>query len=110
MVALGLGVDADNVLGNEGVRRLYVLILHHCLPSLRQLFLLNNHLSTDVIHTLVSINSMETNVINIVIPETQLAQCTQRERQIIQTLYTRIEANAVKSLEIAGGCRASGSL
>ena len=85
------------------MRRLYVLILHNCLPSLRQLFLLNNHLSTDVVHTLVSINNMESNVINIVIPETQLAQCTQRERQIIQTLYTKIEANAVKSLDIAGG-------
>lgn len=107
---MDFGNNADNILGNEGVRRLYVLILHHCLPSLRQLFLLNNHLSTDVIHTLVSINSMETNVINIVIPETQLAQCTQRERQIIQTLYTKIEANAVKSLEIAGGCREGDSL
>ena len=104
MVGLRCGCDADNVLGNEGVRRLYVLVLHNCLPSLRQLFL-NNHLSTDVIHTLVSINSMESNVINIVIPETQLAQCTQRERQIVQTLYTKIDANAVKSLDITGGGR-----
>ena len=105
MVGLRCECDADNVLGNEGVRRLYVLVLHNCLPSLRQLFLLNNHLSTDVIHTLVSINSMESNVINIVIPETQLAQCTQRERQIVQTLYTKIDANAVKSLDITGGGR-----
>ena len=90
MVGLRCGCDADNVLGNEGVRRLYVL---------------DNHLSTDVIHTLVSINSMESNVINIVIPETQLAQCTQRERQIVQTLYTKIDANAVKSLDITGGGR-----
>ena len=105
MVGLRCGCDADNVLGNEGVRRLYVLVLHNCLPSLRQLFLLNNHLSTDVIHTLVSINSMERNDINIVIPETQLAQCTQRERQIVQTLYTKIDANAVKSLDITGGGR-----
>ena len=57
------------------------------------------------IATLVSINSMESNVINIVIPETQLAQCTQRERQIVQTLYTKIDANAVKSLDITGGGR-----
>ena len=104
-MGLRWGWDEDNVLRTEVERRLYVLVLHNCLPSLRQLFLLNNHLSTDVIHTLVSINSMESNVINIVIPETQLAQCTQRERQIVQTLYTKIDANAVKSLDITGGGR-----
>ena len=92
----------DNILGNEGIRRLYKLMLHNCFPSLKQLFLMNNKVTEDVTKVLIRINYQDTNPTNIVIPETQLIQLNDTEHKIMNTLYDKINSNMVKLLEISG--------
>lgn len=57
-------------------------------------------LTTEVTSMLINVNLHENNLIDIVIPETQMAQMTESERDIMLRLYDRIEKRCVSSLDI----------
>lgn len=55
---------------------------------------------------LINVNLHETNSINIVIPETQMTQLTETERDLMLHLYERMEKYSALTIEIdraAGG-------
>ncbi|KAK8821951.1 hypothetical protein WA538_000048 [Blastocystis sp. DL] len=89
-----------NPIGNSGVMQLFRLFEKRALPSLHQICLINTCLTTEVTSMLINVNLHENNLIDIVIPETQMAQMTESERDIMLRLYDRIEKRCVSSLDI----------
>lgn len=53
--------------------------------------MIDTNLTTEVTSMLINVNLHESNRVNIVIPETQMAQMTEVERELMLRLYDRIE-------------------
>ena len=53
--------------------------------------MIDTNLTTEVTSMLINVNLHENNRVNIVIPETQMAQMTEVERELMLRLYDRIE-------------------
>ena len=52
---------------------------------------IDTNLTTEVTSMLINVNLHESNRVNIVIPETQMAQMTEGERELMLRLYDKIE-------------------
>ena len=52
---------------------------------------IDTNLTTEVTSMLINVNLHEKNRVNIVIPETQMAQMTEGERELMLHLYDKID-------------------
>lgn len=52
---------------------------------------IDTNLTTEVTSMLINVNLHEKNHVNIVIPETQMAQMTEGERELMLHLYDKID-------------------
>ena len=55
---------------------------------------IDTNLTTEVTSMLINVNLHEKNRVNIVIPETQMAQMTEGERELMLHLYDKIDKKA----------------